>query len=129
MMGQPQEHAQRAIDAGRVVVAVDAVYIGGQRARRRGLRGVLILSGRCAGNQIDQTLVIPVMWQGHVQDVARAQFRIHVRLVGLQHGGACFYCDGLIELPDLQGHVFTTYNVDGDRDVPPRETAETIPRR
>src|SRR3954454_22741974 len=78
VMRQPEEDAERAINARRVVVTVHSVYIGGQCARRSGLDRILILPWSRARNKIDQALVIAIPGKRHIDHLLRTELRMHV---------------------------------------------------
>ena len=41
-------------------------------------------AGSGAGDQVDEALIIPVVRERHIHEIFRAQFRVHVRFVGLE---------------------------------------------
>ena len=84
VMRQPEKHAQCAIDARRIVIAVNAIHVDGKRSRRSRLYGVLVLSGRGARHQVDEALVIPVVRQRDIDDLLGTDFGVHVGFIGLQ---------------------------------------------
>ncbi|AMY09709.1 hypothetical protein LuPra_02933 [Luteitalea pratensis] len=87
VMRQPHVDRGRAVDTPHVVVTVGAVDVGRQRAAR-GI-GLRVLEGRrrCAGHQVHEPLVVPVLVEREVDDVGRLEVDRDVRLVGLEQRG------------------------------------------
>jgi len=123
-MRQPEEDADSSVDAGDVIIAIDAVDVDGQRAARRRLYGVLKYAGSCAGNQVDDALIIPVVRERHVREIFRSKFCVQIRLIRLQRDLARVHGDAFGNLTYLQRDVLATHRVHRDSDAMLRQRAE-----
>src|SRR5439155_13265068 len=102
MMRQPDEHVHGAVHPSVVVVAVCAVDVGAQGPLRSVGDGILKHPWGCAGNQVDQRLVIPILVERHVYDCRRVELRMNVRLFRLEDGRRGFHRNLLAYISNWQ---------------------------
>ena len=111
-MRKPHEDVRRAIDARIVVISVGAVHVCAERALRRVGNGVRKYRGRRARNQVEQTLKVPIVRQRQICHLARTEFRMSIRLIGLQCRSGSGYGDFLSLRAELHLNVDAGDGVD-----------------
>ena len=113
MMRQPRQHRGGAVQAGVVAVPGCPVHVRSQGSRRR-IRHRILKVGRCrARNQVNETLVVPVLVQREIRDFLRAQFLVHIRPVGLEGCSLRRDCYRFCEISHLQRRVHTSDVIQG----------------
>ena len=116
MMGQPDVHRNRAVDARRVAVRLRAVDPRAQRPAGRVDGRVLLLERRRARHEVHQRLVVAVNVQRQVGDLLGRQLGMQVGLVSLNQRFLAGYLNDFAERADGQRHVDADRVTGGDVD-------------
>ena len=122
---QPHVHAGGAVNAGDVGLGISPVDVGGQRASRRIGDRVLELRRHCARHQIDHALVITIAADRKAGDIFGIDFRVRVRLIGLQRDSFSLHRHLIGNLPHFHLGVDARDGVRADVKIRLRECPET----